>query len=79
MEKLPPLSEEYQLLHLVDSLNQAKPTGYVSLFHALRPSYEAMHSLLDQMLSNSLNQHIQAKSAPSEDQEESKKKTVSQE
>ena len=79
MEKLPPLSEEHQLLHLLDRLNQAKQTGYVSLFHALRPSYEAMHSLLDQMLCKSLNHHIQAKSAPSEDQEESKENTVSQE
>ena len=79
MEKLPPLSEEHQLLHLLDRLNQAKTTGYVSLFHALRPSYEAMHSLLDQMLCKSLNHHIQAKSAPSEDQEESKENTVSQE
>ena len=45
--KVPALSEEHQLLNLIESFNRAKTTGYLSLFQGLRAPYHEMHNLFD--------------------------------
>ena len=77
--KVPALSEEHQLLHLVESFNRAKISGYLSLFQGLRTPYHEMHNLLDEIFTLQFQSQIQGKSVVLGGTEETKEATLSQE